>query len=82
MKETPRQRIKRLNELNGDEGYYGTHYSFVILIKKRLEEKAWKIMKDLNQGWLWSNERGVHHTIYNYLLDGLSVKEIKKKFQE
>ena len=76
---TPRQEIKRLNELNGNEGFYGTHANFAILIENRLYQQATKIMNSLNDGFLWSDERLVHNTIYNYLLDGISVKEIKNK---
>lgn len=77
---TPRQKIKKMNELNGNDGFYGTHTQFVILIENRLYQQATKIMNSLNTGFLWSNEREVHNTIYNYLLDGISVKEIKNKF--
>lgn len=77
---TPRQEIEQKLKLNGNNGYYGTHYQFILLIKERLFEQATKIMNSLNHGWLWSNERDVHNTIYNYLLDGISVKQIKNKF--
>lgn len=76
---TPRQEIKRLNKLNGNEGFYGSHANFAILIENRLYQQATKIMNSLNDGFLWSDERLVHNTIYNYLLDGISVKEIKNK---
>lgn len=78
---TPRQEIEKLKELNGNDGFYGTHYQFVLLIENNLKEKATKIMNDLNHGWLWADEHGVQHRIYNMLLDGLSVKEIKSKFR-
>jgi hypothetical protein len=78
---TPRQEIERLKQLNMNDGFYGTHNQFIILIENRIHEKTTKIMNNLNNGFLWSNERFVHNTIYNYLLDGLSVKEIKNKFK-
>jgi hypothetical protein len=78
---TPRQEIEKLNELNGDAGFYGTHHQFVILIENELYQKAMKIMNDLNPGFLWRNEREVHTRIYNYLLDGITIKQIKSKFK-
>lgn len=78
---TPRQKIEELNQRNGKDGFYGTHNQFVILIEKHLYQQATKIMNAVNQGWLWVNERGVHTKIYNQLLDGVTVKEIKKQFK-
>ena len=78
--ETPREELKRLSVLNGDSGYYGTHNQFVVLIESRLYEKATNIMNSLNTSVLWSNERAVHNQIYDYLLDGITIKEIKSKF--
>lgn len=78
---TPRQEIEKMNKLNGNDGFYGIHAQFVILIENRLYQQASKIMNSLNTGFLWSNERYVHNTIYNYLLDGISIKEIKNKFR-
>ena len=65
---TPRQEIKKMYELNGNDGFYGTHAQFAILIENRLYQQATKIMNSLNTGFLWVNERGVHNTIYNYLV--------------
>jgi len=79
-KKTPRQKINELSILNGTEGFYGKHNQFSILIKSRLYTQATKIMNSLNQGFLWSNERLVHSTIYDNLLDSVSVKDIKLKF--
>jgi len=76
---TPREEIKLKNMLNGSDGYYGTHNQFIILIEKRLYDKATKIMNSLNTGFLFSNERYVHNIIYNFLLDGNSAKDIKNK---
>ena len=70
-----------MTELNGNDGFYGTHHQFVMLIENGLYQQATKIMDSLNDGWLWSNERLLHNKIYNYLLDGVSVKEIKKKIR-
>jgi hypothetical protein len=78
-KETPRQQLKKLSDLNGKDGFYGTHAQFAILIEDRLYKQATKIMNSINYGFIWSNERLVHDTIYNQLLDGVSVKEIKAK---
>lgn len=78
---TPQQEIEKLHELNGNMGYYGTHHQFIILIENRLHKKAKKIMDSINQGGLWINEREVHNRIYNYLLTGMSVNEIKNKFR-
>jgi len=77
---TPRQNITELSVLNGTEGFYGTHNQFSILIESRLYTQATKIMNSLNKGFLWSNERYVHNTIYNMLLDKVSIKDIKVKF--
>jgi hypothetical protein len=77
---TPRQELAELKLKNGNEGFYGTHNQFAILIEKRIEEKAHKLMNSLNQGFLWSNERSVFNTIYNQLLDGVPVKTIKQNF--
>lgn len=81
-KKTPREEINQMIVLNGNEGFYGTHYQFIILIENRLYQKATKIMKDLNDGFLWSDERLFHNKIQDYLLDGISVKEIKNKFKK
>lgn len=75
--ETPREKIKKLQELNGAEGFYGTHYQFIILIENNLRKKTINIMKSLNQGTLWINERVVYNKIYNHLLDGFSTVKIK-----
>lgn len=78
---SPRQEIKKLNELNSNEGFYGTYSQFAILIETRLYQEATKIMNSMNDGFMWSNEREIHNTIYNYLLDGISVKEIKNRIK-
>ncbi len=79
MKKTPRMELERLNKLNSNEGFYGTHNEFAKLIESRYYNKAIEIMNKLNQGFLWVDERGVHSKIYNMLLDGVSIKEIKLK---
>lgn len=78
---TPRERLRKMEGNNGKEGFYGTHNQFAILLKDRLKERTVKIMKSLNTGFLWVNERSVHNTIYNYLLDGLSERAIKQKYK-
>ena len=50
--ETPREKLKRMSELNGDDGYYGTHRQFALLIENDLYSKATKIMNSLNYGCL------------------------------
>lgn len=79
--ETPREKLKRLNELNGNSGFYGTHNQFVILIEDRLYNRAIELMNKLNGGFLWVDERSVHDKIYNRLLDGVSIKKIKEEFR-
>lgn len=81
MKTTPREKLKRLHELNGNNGFYGTHNQFAILIEQQNYSKASDIMSKLNVGFLWLNERHVHDQIYNMLLDGISMKQIKEKFK-
>ena len=81
MKITPREELKRLNQLNGDNGFYGIHNQFIILIESRLHNKAIELMNKLNGGFLWVDESHVHNQIYNYLLDGVSIKKIKEKFK-
>lgn len=78
-KETPRQKIKKLNELNGNSGFYGTHYQFVILIELDLKQRALKILKSINNDGLFIDERLIYKKIYDYLLDGLSIKNIKRE---
>ena len=81
-KQTPREELKRLDELNGNDGFYGTHASFAHLIKHRLDEKTRKIMIKCNNGLvLWSNEYNVYVLIYNLLLDGETQKSIIHKFK-
>ena len=80
-KETPRQELKKLSERNGNDGFYGTPNQFAILIENRLYQQATKIMNSLNDGWVWVDERAVHTKIYEDLLDGVSVKNIKAKFR-
>lgn len=81
MRTTPREELKRLNQLNVNNGFYGTHNQFAILIEQRNYNKASDIMNKLNVGFLWLNERHVHNQIYNHLLDGVSIKKIKEKFK-
>jgi len=78
---TPRQRINQLtlNAKLKHLDYFCTENAFILLIESNLHEKATKIMNSLNQGFLWSNEREVHDKIYNLLLDGVPVKQIKKQ---
>ena len=78
---TPREELERLKELNKKDGYYGTYNQFVILIESRLRGKAIDLMNNLNTGFLWVNERMVFNKIYNLLLDGTSIKDIKKTFK-
>lgn len=79
-KETPREEIARLNK-EDKEGFYGIKHQIVRGIETRLHNQAIKIMNQLNQGWLWKNERAVHNDIYNMLLDGKSIKSIKEKYK-
>lgn len=81
MKITPRQKIQKLREENGDSGYHGTAHQFIILIENDLWNKATKIMNDIAYGFLWNRPRLIHNKIYNYLLDGYSVKKIKQLFK-
>jgi len=75
-KKTPREELSDLNS----KGFYDIKNQFAVLIENRLYQQATKIMNSLNPGVLWSNERLVHNQIYNYLLDGFSIKDIKSKF--
>jgi len=81
-KMTPREELKRCEELNGNDGFYGIYNSFARLMKQRLEEQTRKIMVKCNNGLvLWNNEYSVYTEIYNLLLDGISQKTIIEKFK-
>ena len=80
-RQTPRQELEELDKKNGDAGHYGMHNQFAILIKNRHYKKATEIMQSLNTGFLWANERQTHNEIYEQLLDGVSVKNIKAKYK-
>lgn len=80
-KKTPRQTIKELEELNKTEGFYGTHYQFILLNEQKLQQKTLKIMESLFYGVFLANERKVYNEIYNLLLDGYSMNNIKKIYR-
>lgn len=70
-----------LDERNGNDGYYGTPNQFALLERDRLNTKAIKIMNELNDGWLWTDEYAIRDKIYDYLLDGIPVTKIKQKMR-
>lgn len=78
---TPREEIKRLNELNKDEGFYGVNAQIVYSLETKLYNQTINIMRQLNDGFLWADERSVFNKIYNYLLDGVSARKIKSEFK-
>ena len=43
-----------MSDLNGEDGFYGIHAQFAILIEDRLYKQATKIMNSVNSGFLWS----------------------------
>ena len=80
-KKTPRLELLELHErekLNPD-GYYGVNYSLINLIESRLKIQASNILKTINHGWLYG--RTEHEQVYQLLLDGVSVKEIKNRMK-
>jgi hypothetical protein len=78
---TPREELENLSKLNSSEGFYGIHNQFSEIIRKRISDKAILVMKSLNVGFIWINERKVYDDIYNLLLDGKSIKHIKIKYK-
>jgi hypothetical protein len=81
MKVNPRQEIEKLKKANGNEGYYGLHSNLVVMIEKRLEERALKLSGKIFNGVLTRNERLEYYKIYNMLLDGKSDKAIKDSYK-
>jgi len=81
MKLTPRKQIEKLME-SADEGdFYSTSNQFISLIENRISIETKEIMKQLNDGFLWTNERLVFNKIYNFLMDGKSIKNIKSELR-
>lgn len=78
---TPREEIKRLKELNKDEGFYAVNAQIVYSLETKLHNQTINIMRQLNDGFLWVDERSVFNKIYNRLLDGVSVRKIKLEFK-
>lgn len=72
---TPRTRI---NQLNLSSQWSGTANAYVLLIERELHEKATKIVNSFNKGLSSSDEHKLHKEIYNYLLDGYTIKKIKQ----
>lgn len=81
MKITPRQELEKLDKENAGLGFYGTPNQFALLIRSRLDERARKLMSSIFVGVLPMNERLEYNKIYNMLLDGRSVIEIKTKYK-
>jgi len=78
-RKTPRQELEELNIKNGNDGFYGLHNQFAQMIRSRLDEQTNKL---LNSSIFYGVLPGQmeYNNIYNMLLDGKSIKAIKKYY--